>query len=138
MEFRADVASTILQLVIAVISALVSIIVIPWMKKTAIPWMKEKRLYSIVQKFVWAAEKRAETGELDSSGKKRYVIQLLESKGYVIDGEVSAFIESAVKELDMAAEVWFEEISDEFEDKDESPNEAPNEDITAKSKEGDA
>lgn len=64
-----------------------------------VPWLKEKRLYDIVQKMVDAAEKWAETNEID---KKEWVICQLENKGIVVNDYVDALIEAAVKELDIA------------------------------------
>ena len=57
----------------------------------------------------------AETGKIERGEKKYYVIDLLIDKGYTITDEVEAFIESAVKELDMAVDAGFAEIVDEFE-----------------------
>lgn len=64
-----------------------------------VPWLKEKKLYGIVKKAVYAAEKWAETHEID---KKAYVVGKLEAAGIKVTPVVDAFIESAVKELDIA------------------------------------
>lgn len=104
MNINVELMSAIAQVVFALIGAVMSVIVIPWLKHTALPWLKEKRLYSTVQKFVQAAEKLDETGVLDHTAKKDYVIGLLRNKGYAVNGEVEALIESAVKELDMIAD----------------------------------
>lgn len=113
--FYSEIASGILQIVCALISILLTAVVVPWLKTSAIPWMKEKQLYGVVKKFVQAAEKLAETGALEREDKKKYVINLLEQKGYHMNAETEAFIESAVKELDMSVEVGFGEILDAFE-----------------------
>ncbi len=73
-----------------------------------------------MKKFVQAAEKLAETGVLERGDKKEYVVGLLEQKGYHINAETEAFIESAVKELDMALEAGWGEILDTFEDDNEA------------------
>lgn len=116
MNVNVELVGAIAQIVFAVISAVASAIVIPWLKSSVLPWLKEKQLYSTVQKFVQAAEKLDETGVLDHTAKKDYVIGLLRNKGYTINGEVEALIESAVKELDMIAdsigEIFVGELSE--------------------------
>lgn len=96
------IANNVLEIVFAAIGAVFSAIVIPWIVKTVIPWLKEKHIYSLVQKFVAAAEKRAEAGTLAKPLKKDYVIGLLEARGITVTEEIDAFIEAAVKELDNA------------------------------------
>ena len=54
------VVNNLLEIVFAVLGASFTALVIPWLKDTGLPWLKEKRLYSIVKKFVEAAEKQAE------------------------------------------------------------------------------
>lgn len=122
--FYGEIASAILQIVCALISILLTAVVVPWLKKSAIPWMKEKQLYGLVKKFVQAAEKLAETGVLDRESKKDYVVGLLVQKGYDVNDETEAFIESAVKELDMAIESGYGEIIEAFEDEEENDSEA--------------
>lgn len=72
--------------------------------KIALPWLKEQRVYSLVVKFVKAADKLAQSGAISKDSKKKYVIKLLESYGVKITPIVEAFIESAVTELDLAIE----------------------------------
>lgn len=121
--FYTEISIGILQIVCALIGLAVSAVVVPWLKTSAIPWMREKQLYGLVQKFVQAAEKMAETGALDREKKKSYVVGLLEEKGYVVDDELEAFIESAVKELDMTVESGWEDIVEIFDDtEDEAEN----------------
>lgn len=115
MGIYTEIASAVLKLVFALLSVALGSLVIPWIRSTAIPWLKEKRLYNVVQKFVQAAEKLGETGAIDRAAKKDYVISLLTKKGYVVDAEVEAFIESAVKEMDMLIESGVTEIINEFE-----------------------
>lgn len=114
--FYGEIASGILQIVCALIGILLTAVVAPWLKTSAIPWMKEKQLYGLVKKFVQAAEKLAETGALERGEKKDYVVNLLEQKGYHMNAETEAFIESAVKELDMAVEAGWGEILETFEE----------------------
>lgn len=81
----------IVKIVFVILSTAVTLYVIPW--------LKEKRLYDTVQKMVDAAEKWAETNDID---KKQWVIDQLESKGIEVNAYVDALIEAAVKELDIA------------------------------------
>lgn len=114
--FYSEITSGILQIICALIGIILTAVIVPWLRGSAIPWMKDKQLYSIVTKFVHAAEKLAETGVIDRGTKKDYVINLLKDKGFDITAETEAFIESAVKELDMAVEFGMEEILEVFED----------------------
>lgn len=96
-------------------------LVIPWLKDTGLPWLKEKRLYSIVKKFVEAAEKQAEAGTIDKATKKRFVVELLEANGITVTPEINAFIEAAVKELDLAEKNAIGEIGKIFSDAEQTP-----------------
>lgn len=75
------VVNNLLEIVFAVLGASFTALVIPWLKDTGLPWLKEKRLYSIVKKFVEAAEKQAEAGTIDKATKKHFVVELLEANG---------------------------------------------------------
>lgn len=99
------ITDNVLDIVIATLSIIVSYYVIPAIKNDLVPWLKEKRLYNLVQKFVEAVEKLAETGVIEKVDKKAKVIELLEAQGIVITTEIEAFIESAVKQLDLITEV---------------------------------
>lgn len=81
----------IVKIVFVILSTVVTLYVVPW--------LKEKRLYETVQRMVDAAEKWAETNDID---KKEWVISQLESKGIEVSPYVDALIEAAVKELDIA------------------------------------
>jgi hypothetical protein len=63
-----------------------------------IPWLEEKQIYSLVVKHVEAAEKLAENDKFD---KKQWVIDRLVKAGVKVTPVVEAFIEAAVKELDI-------------------------------------
>lgn len=91
------------------------------LKDTGLPWLKEKRLYSIVKKFVEAAEKQAEAGTIDKATKKRFVVELLEANGITVTPEIDAFIEAAVKELDLAEKNAIGEIGKIFSDTEQTP-----------------
>jgi hypothetical protein len=100
----------ILEIVLTILSLVVAKYVIPYIKNDFIPWLKEKHIYSVVNKFVKAVEKLAETGAINKVDKKKKVIELLEGKGIAVDATVEAFIESCVKELDAVTSVVCEEI----------------------------
>lgn len=99
-QLYAQLANSVLDIVVAIIGAVFSILVIPWVKNTVIPWLKEKRLYTICSRFVKGVEKMAESGTIEKSAKKQFVIDLLNKKGITVTPEIDAYIESAVKELD--------------------------------------
>lgn len=115
----------IFEIVITVISLVVSYYVIPCIKADLVPFLKEKRIYNIVKSCVQAAEKMTESGIIDKDDKKKYVIDLLKKNGIVVDETVDSFIESCVKELDMIGSVIYEEVmeddaQEEFVDEDNS------------------
>lgn len=116
----AELAAIALRLVVIGIGVIMSAVVLPWVKEDVIPWLREKRIYALVCKFVQAAEKMHEAGSLVGM-KKDFVVYLLESKGIYVTPEVDAFIESAVKELDMAVGDGFSDIFEEFIDDAELP-----------------
>ena len=105
-EFAKLIIPNLLEFVVSLILAVVSCFLLPWIRRvaapfirdTVVPWLKEKRLYGIVQHFVEAAEKLAENNRID---KKEYVLNMLKDKGIEITPEIEAYIESAVKKLDM-------------------------------------
>lgn len=96
-----EVVILIIRLVMAILSAAVTILLIPWLKNSAIPWLKDKRLYQLVKYFVMAAEKLASTGAFPKAAKRDYVVALLAKYGYEADAHVLAMIEAAVEELDV-------------------------------------
>lgn len=100
----------ILEIVGTVISLVCAYYVIPYIKEDLIPWLKERHIYSIIKTFVQAVEKMAESGIIEKADKKQKVIELLARKGIVINATIEAFIESAVKELDIISSVVLEEI----------------------------
>lgn len=105
-----------LEVVLAIFMAILSVLVIPWLKKSVIPWLKEKHLFSMVYSFVRAAEKLADSGTLEKTAKKSYVIDLLRQKGITITDEVLATIESAVEELDISLNKGVELITGTFDE----------------------
>ena len=101
-----------LEVIIAIISILVSYYVIPTIKDTLIPFLKEKRLLNTIKCFVEGVEKMAESGHIEKVNKKAKVIELLEAKGIEITAEVNVLIEACVKELDLVADTAIQEIKE--------------------------
>ena len=93
----------IIKLIFSILAMLFSAVILPWLVSTALPWLKEKRLYSIIFKYVEAAEKKAHSGIIPKEDKKRFVKSLLEGKGIEVTAEIDALIEAAVTELDNTA-----------------------------------
>lgn len=110
--------SLIVKVVCVCIAALFAKVVIPWVKNDLIPWLKDKRMYEIVQSFVLAAEKLAESGAIDKELKKKFVVECLKNKGIAVTDEIDALIECAVEELDIAIESGFIMIGDAFDEAD--------------------
>lgn len=102
--------NNIFEIIITIISLIVSYYVIPCIKNDLVPWLKEKHLYSTVKKFVQAVEKLAESGAIEKDEKKEMVIELLEMKGIKVNSIIDAFIESCVKELDIISSTVYETI----------------------------
>lgn len=90
-EIITVLAEHLIEIVFAVLGIVISTYVVPW--------LKEKKLYDTVKITVRAAEKWAETHEID---KRSWVEEQLGTLGITITPLLSAMIESAVKELDTA------------------------------------
>lgn len=84
--------NTITSIIIAAVLIFIAYIVAPW--------LKERHLLERIKTMVEAAEKLAENQPMD---KKAWVIEQLEGMGITITPFVQAAIESAVKQLDIAA-----------------------------------
>ena len=110
-----EILPNILEIIMTVISLIVAYYVVPYIKNDLMPWLKEKRIYNVVKTFVQAAEKLAESGVIEKCNKKAKVIELLNSKGIIVDATIEAFIESCVKELDIVTSVIYEEVAEESE-----------------------
>ena len=109
-EILKSILPNVLEIIITIISIIIARYVIPCIKEDLVPWLKEKRLHNIIKNFVQAVEKMAESGVITKESKKQKVIELLESKGIVVDETISMFIESAVKELDIITSTFYDEI----------------------------
>ena len=108
-----SIAGNVFEIIATIITLLVSYYVVPFIKNDAIPWLKEKRVYEIIKQLVQAAEKMAESGAIAKIDKKETVIKLLSEKGIDVTDEISALIESAVKELDIIIDTTITEIKKE-------------------------
>jgi hypothetical protein len=64
-----------------------------------VPWLKAKGIYAEVQRMVSAAEKWAQSHDID---KNAWVVAGLEEIGIKVTPRVKRWIESAVMELDIA------------------------------------
>lgn len=104
------VTDNVLDIIIAIITIIVSYYVIPCIKNDLVPWLEDKRLYGIVKTLVQAAEKLADSGSIQKCDKKQYVINFLKDQGIEITGKVDTFIESCVKELDFVIDTAKDEI----------------------------
>lgn len=105
-----SIADNVFEIIGSVLSIIVAYYIIPTIKNDLIPWLKDKRIYSLIQCLVQAAEKMAEGGMIPKIDKKATVIKWLKEQGIEITSEIDAFIESAVKELDMITGVVVGEI----------------------------
>ncbi len=68
--------------------------------KYAFPWLKEQRIYSVICKMVRAAEKLAESGQIEKFDKLQYVIAQLEKRKITVTPAVRSLIEAAGNEQD--------------------------------------
>lgn len=109
-EVLNSILPNVLEIIITIISIVIARYVVPCIKNDIVPWLKEKRLHNIIKNFVQAVEKMAEAGIIEKCDKKAKVIELLEAKGIVVTNIVEAFIESAVKELDIISSTFYDEI----------------------------
>ena len=108
-----SIMTNVLDIVLAVLSIVVGVYLIPLIKKELRPWLEEKRIYDLVRKFVEAAEKLVETGVISKIDKKKKVIELLQNNGVEITPTVEAFIESSVKQLDLIGSALIGEIKED-------------------------
>lgn len=107
------VLSNVFEIIVGILSVVVSVYLIPLIQKELKPWLENKRILSMVQTFVKAAEKLAETGVIQKVDKKPKVIELLEQNGIKVTPTIESFIESAVKELDLVIDTIKNEVKEE-------------------------
>ena len=117
------IVNNILDIVIAVLSIVVSVYLVPLIKDNLKPWLEEKRIYGLVEKFVEAAEKLAESGAIAKIEKKETVIKWLEGQGITVTDKVEAFVEAAVKNLDIITGTIVDSVKNENTEIETSTNE---------------
>lgn len=95
----------VVEAVVALCVALVTVFVIPWIKSN----VSAKKLDEIskwVEFAVAAAEQLADSGQINKSDKFQYVVDFLAGKGYQVNmNEIRVLIESYVNKLPQALEV---------------------------------
>ena len=106
------ITSNLLNIVLGIISIVISYYLIPAIKNQLVPWLKEKHLYDIVYKAVLAAEKLGETSQIRKADKKQYVLALLQKRNISITPEVEQFIETACEELDLIEKITVDTIKE--------------------------
>lgn len=90
--------TTILNAVIALIAAVVSAFVIPWIKSKTTAQQREDLIAWV--KIAVAAAEQIYKGEKRGEEKKQYVLDFLENNGFTVDADsVNAAIEAAVKQF---------------------------------------
>lgn len=90
--------TTIVNAVIALIAAVISVFVIPWIKSRTTSQQREELIAWV--KIAVAAAEQMYKGSGRGAEKKQYVLDFLESNGFTIDDDsVNAAIEAAVKQL---------------------------------------
>jgi high-affinity Fe2+/Pb2+ permease len=105
--------NNLLDIIITIISLVVSYYIIPTIKNDLIPFLQEKRMLNIVKTFVEGVEKMTEAGIIEKCDKKDKVIQLLESKNIKVTPEIDVLIEACVKQLDIVADNVINEIKEQ-------------------------
>jgi len=97
--------NSFLDVLIPAIIRIIGAGIICFASTIVIPWLKERRIWYYVVRFVDAADKLAETGEIEKGEAKfDYVVECLENAGVKVDSTVEAWIEAAVREADIAAD----------------------------------
>lgn len=107
------ILSNVFEIIIGVLSIVVVKYILPLIQTELKPWLEEKRVYNLASTFVEAAEKLAETGVINKTDKKEYVLNLLEQNGIVVNETISAFVEAAVKNLDLVIDTVKNELKEE-------------------------
>lgn len=90
--------TTIVNAVIALIAAVVTAFIVPWIKSRTTAQQREDLIAWI--KIAVAAAEQIYKGDKRGAEKKQYVLSFLKDNGFSIDDEsVNAAIEAAVKQL---------------------------------------
>lgn len=90
--------TTIINALIALIAAVVTVFVVPWIKSKTTSQQREE-LVAWVKIAVSAAE-QIYKGDKRGNEKKQYVLDFLAQNGFIVDEDyINAAIEAAVKQL---------------------------------------
>lgn len=87
----------IIPLAVKLVFAIIGVLLLRYI----LPWIKQQVWYSAIKWLVNAAEKLAESGQINAASKKKYVLRLMQMLRIPVNEFTSALIEAAVKELDM-------------------------------------
>lgn len=87
----------IIPLAVKLVFAVIGVLLLRYI----LPWIKQQVWYSAIKWLVNAAEKLAESGQINAASKKKYVLRLMQMLRIPVNEFTSALIEAAVKELDM-------------------------------------
>lgn len=112
MEFVETINGLLIEMAMLAIR-LLGVVLFFLFVKYAFPWLKEQRIYSLICKMVRAAEKLAESGQIEKPDKLLYVIDQLEKRKITVTPAVRSLIEAAVKELDLLENKITDCIGDE-------------------------
>ena len=114
IELLVELVSVLLKIAVFGIVCLLTKYALPWLQDVVVPWLKERQLYGTICHFVRAAEKLAESGAIERTDKKEYVVSLLKDKGITVTREINAMIESAVMDLDLTISGVMDKFMDAF------------------------
>ena len=70
IEFVEMFAAGLVDIIFAGIGLIVLKVVLPWVENVGLPWLKDKHLWALIEQYVAAAEKNAESGFIKSDTKK--------------------------------------------------------------------
>lgn len=112
--------TTFLNIVVPALIKLVATGLVCLVTSVVLPWLKEQRIWTYIKKLVDAADKLAETGDIEKGkAKLNYVVNHLAAAGIKVDSTTYAWIEAAVREADIAADKIKDAVKDAATDAEE-------------------